>query len=124
MRHQLLRYLLVGALNTGIGLACIFSAIYFLGFGDVQANVAGYAVGILVSYGLHRVWTFEYRGQIGRSLSRFALVFAFAYGCNLLTVLLAHRVGNINLYLSQSFGVLVYVVIGFIGSRSYAFSQS
>jgi putative flippase GtrA len=124
MTSQLLRYLIVGAVNTGIGLACIFSATYFLGLGDVQANVTGYAVGILFSYGLHRFWTFEYRGAVGRSLSRFVLVFAFAYGCNLLTMLLVHRVVDMNLYLSQSFGVLVYVAVGFLGSRSYAFSRS
>ncbi len=85
--------------------------------------MTGYALGILVSYGLHRVWTFEYRGRVGRSFSRFALVFLIAYSCNLLAVLLAHRVGDINLYLAQTLGVLVYVSIGFLGSRSYAFSQ-
>lgn len=121
MSGQFVRYLIVGLANTLLGLLCIFGSTYFLGLSAIQANVAGYLAGVSVSFILHRLWTFDHRGPALRSLPRFLLVFIFAYTCNLIVLLLAHRMVRLNVYVAQSLAVMTYVAVGFLGSRSFAF---
>lgn len=56
------RFVVVGLLNTAVGLGVIYGCKFFLEFGNVLANVVGYACGITVSFLLNSSWTFEYRG--------------------------------------------------------------
>jgi len=118
------RYIVVGVLNTVIGLTCIFAGLFFLNLTDITANIFGYATGFLFSYFLHRIWTFRHTGVIKKTLPRFAFVVAGAYVCNLITVVTIHRVMEINVYIAQISGVLVYTIVGFLGSRHFAFSQN
>lgn len=117
---QALRYGATGALNTLVGLAVIYGCLA-LGIGDVAANVAGYAVGLALSYFLNARWTFRFRGDHARSLPRFLGVFAVAYGANLAALLLARPWTNA--YIAQLVGVAVYTVVGFLGSRHFAFAR-
>lgn len=83
MNSQLLRFGSVGLLNTAVGLAVIYAAL-FAGLGDFLSNALGYSVGLLLSFLLHRSWTFAGKGK---SLSRDALAFfatwLVAYAVNL-----------------------------------------
>ena len=63
---NLVRYLVVGFLNTLLGLMVIYFAMYVLRFGVVAANVIGYAVGVVVSFLLNQRWTFAHRGPARR----------------------------------------------------------
>jgi len=92
-----------------------------LGFGDVLANVSGYAVGLTIGFLLNRHWTFGHRGNVRISALRFLAVFGVAYSVNLLCVLLAIRAAGIDDYVSQAIGILPYTAIFYLGSRLYAF---
>lgn len=119
---QAVRYGVVGALNTAVGLAVIF-LFMALDFGDVAANAIGYLVGLSLSYVLNSQWTFGYRGAHAAAAPRFLLVIAAAYAANLAALLLARDWGGVDSHLAQLFGVATYVAIGFVGSRLYAFSR-
>src|SRR3546814_17340484 len=77
-----IRFVIVGVLNTLVGLGIIFGGKYFLGMGDVTANIAGYAVGLLVSFTLNYAWTFEYSGPKLAAAVRFLMVFGVSYILN------------------------------------------
>jgi putative flippase GtrA len=57
-----LRFVVGGVINTVVGLGIIYGCKYFLEMNNVLANIAGYVVGLTVSFALNSTWTFEYRG--------------------------------------------------------------
>lgn len=116
-----MRFLLVGVANTLVGLSVIYFAMYFLGLGIVHANAFGYSVGILLGFALNKTWTFRSRDYIVSSFFRYLLVLAVAYVANLATVLFANSHFDLNPYLTQALGIFPYTVIGFLGSRYFAF---
>lgn len=119
----LIRYLLVGVVNTLVGLGIIYLAMYFLHMGIAASNAFGYAVGIVVSFILNKSWTFNSDDHAVYSFLRYLLVLAVAYVVNLETVLFANYNFNLNPYLSQALGIFPYTAIGFLGSRYFAFRK-
>ena len=119
---QLMRYLIVGVFNTLIGLSLIYGAMYFLHFDIVRANAFGYAIGILFSFYFNKKLTFKSDAHVVYSFVKFVLVLAVAYAANLYTVLFFNTYYHINPYAAQAAGVVPYTLIGFLGSRYFAFS--
>lgn len=122
INSQLIRYGLVGIGNTLIG----YGVIFFLqasGFGVVSANATGYAFGLLFSFFVNRRWSFRSGASLQRSLPRFLIVTAFAYLANISTVLLFIYGIGIDPYLGQLSGVVPYFLIGYWGSKFFAFAE-
>lgn len=115
------RYILVGLGNTLIGLLVIYVGMFALGLGNVSANAIGYTVGILFSFTLNKRWTFSHAGDTLPSFVRFLLVVLLAYAANLATVVLAADVLGWNRYVAQGLGIVPYTVVGYLGSRLFAF---
>src|ERR1700733_12389687 len=84
---SIIRFIFVGVANTAVGLSVIWGTRNLIGASDVIANIAGYAVGITVSFMLNKRWTFAFKGSHGAALCRFLTVFAVSYSANLLLVL-------------------------------------
>jgi putative flippase GtrA len=118
---QFARFVVVGAFNTGIGLACIFAAKALLGWGDLAANVGGYGVGLITSFALNRTWTFRDRGRISPALLRFLGAFLLAYLANLATVFALRDLAGVDSYVAQAAGVVPYTALFFIASRAFVF---
>lgn len=116
------RYLLIGVANTFTGLSVIYLAKWLLGLDDVIANMLGYGVGLALSFTLNKRWTFRHTGPTVPAISRFILVVGVAYMANLLVVMYSINILALNSYLAQALGVIPYTVIGYLGSRFYAFS--
>jgi putative flippase GtrA len=123
IKSELLKFIIVGAANTFVGIGVLFVTWRFLGFGHVAANATGYAVGLICSYVLNRSWTFQYNGSTARSVVRFLVVFAFAYGANLMVLLLARQAIGAASFAPQFAGAATYTVVGYIGSRFFAFRK-
>jgi putative flippase GtrA len=113
----------VRAPDTAVGLTVIFLVKWLTGLGDVVANVAGYAVGLTVSFVLNRRWTFRFEGHALSALLRFVFVFAAAYAGNLLTVLFLIGVLGVTSNLAQTLGIPPYTLLFYAGSRCYAFAR-
>jgi putative flippase GtrA len=116
------KFLLVGVVNTIVGLSIIFAAKAFAHFNDVWANVAGYGVGLAVSFALNKQWTFRFSGGALAALVRFLVVFLVAYFANLGTVLGLIRLG-VDSYWAQVLGIFPYTLLFYLGSRLYAFRR-
>lgn len=117
----LIRYLTVGIANTFTGLSIIYACKWLAGLGDVSANMIGYGIGILVGFQLNKRWTFDHQGSYWPSLLRYLLVLACAYVVNLATVMYLIKILNVNSYLAQALGIGPYTLIGYLGSRHFAF---
>lgn len=124
IKNTFVKFGLVGAVNTLVGMGVIFIAWHFFGFGDLAANLLGYAVGFFCSYTLNRLWTFSDRGAVGRSFWRFALVCALAYVANLLVLFCARSLMGPQSFMPHVFGSITYTIIGYLGSRYFAFRSA
>ena len=118
-----LRFGLVGVLNTLCGLAVIYALKWTFGLHDVAANVAGYSVGLVVSYLLNARWTFKYRGSLLAAAHRFLLSVGIAYLANLATVATAIYVLGVNSYAAHAIGVIPYALLTFLASKFFVFRQ-
>lgn len=114
------RYLLVGGANTIAGLLIIYGCKWFLGLGDIKANLIGYLCGFVLSFVLNKQWTFRFTGDALPALMRFTAVTLVAYLANISTVLLLVSVG-VDSYLAQALGIIPYTIVGYLGSRFFAF---
>ena len=123
MDIRVVRYLAVGVANTVAGLLVIYVGKWVFGAGDVSANMIGYGVGIMLGFQMNKRWTFGHVGDYWPSLLRYLAVLACAYLANLATVLYAIDVLNLNGYLAQALGIGPYTLIGYLGSRNFAFSK-
>jgi putative flippase GtrA len=118
--RTLFRFVLVGLVNTVTGLAVIYFCKWVLSAPDVLANVAGYAVGLVVSYMLNARWTFSFHGPLAPTATRFALTMAVGYLANLALVTLALNMG-VNSYVAQATGVAPYAVVTYLGLKHFVF---
>ncbi len=117
---SVIRFGVVGLLNTFTGLAVIYAAKGFLGAGDAEANLTGYVAGMLLSFTFNKRWTFRHPGGALPAFFRFVAVILIAYLLNLLTVVGALDLG-VNGYLAQALGVIPYAVFAYLGCKHVAF---
>ena len=121
LNYGFVRFAAVGVVNSLVGLSIIYAAKFFFNISDVPANIVGYGVGLAVSFVLNRTWTFQHRQNAVRALARFLLIFVFAYLSNLLTLLFLVHVLHVNAYLAQALAMVPYTLVGFFGSKYFAF---
>lgn len=120
-RRTLWRFAVVGVANTVAGLALIYGA-RALGLGEVAANATGYAVGLMLSFGLNRQWTFRQRGPLLPHVLRFATVMLLAWLVNV-AVLLALMRWGVTAVLAQAGSVLPYTLVSYFGCRYWVFAN-
>jgi putative flippase GtrA len=119
---QIIKFSLVGLLNTTVSLAIIFGSKGLLGWSDLIANAAGYFVGMIISFVANRRWTFEHHGTVHTAAARFLIAFGISYGANLGTVFALIEVG-VNSYLAHAAGMVPYTLIFYLVSRFFVFAE-
>jgi putative flippase GtrA len=121
---QFPRFLLVGVANTALGYAVIFGCMYVGGFSPELSNIAGYAVGFLVSYFLNRHFTFRSAQRRSTEFVRFGIVFLVAYTANLSALILLVRTLEIHAGLSQLIAGVIYIGTAYMLNKHYVFRSS
>ncbi len=118
--RQFIKYLLVGGLNTAISAVIIF-AVQAAGAIPVVANVAGYAIGVALSFALNSKFTFK-TAATRHTAIRFLIVVLISYLANLATMVSVLHLTHAP-YLAQLCGIPVYVIVGFLGNRYWAMRE-
>lgn len=121
MMIELIRFALVGVLNTLSGLFIIFALMRVAGVDYLLANGVGYACGITLSFFVNRSWTFQHKGSVFQSAIQWSKVTAVAYATNLCVVAISHEYVGSDRYTSQIFGVIAYSFLTYLGGKYYAF---
>lgn len=75
----LLKFILVGIMNTAAGLSAIFLFLNVINVSYWLSTFLGNIIGAAVSYYLNRSFTFSSQASIKRSLPRFIIVIVFCY---------------------------------------------
>lgn len=121
---QPFRFLLVGTVNTLVGLSVIFAAKGIVGLDDFVSNLLGYGFGLLISFFLNKEWTFRHNGRISPAAVRFGIAFLLSYIANLMTVYGLRDGVGLNSYLAQALGIGPYTLSFYFICRYYVFPEN
>jgi len=121
--NQLVRFGSVGLLNTAIGLLAIYAVIFFFNTGPAIANAIGYAIGMVVSFALNRLWTFGDNRSILKVLPQYLLAASISYLLNLSIVIFGTNYFGLGPYVVQFFGIGAYTSTMFLICRFFVFNM-
>lgn len=145
---QLIKYGLVGVLNTLLTAVVIWCVLFFFSRKSSNeppsvlimftANALGYLVGLINSFILNRNWTFKSRSDWKRSFMRFFVVFGICYAIQLGFVLwlnevvaaqewqitlYQHKFMLTSAYTCQLAGIVVFSTLNFLLNKYYTFAD-
>ncbi|MBM7691206.1 putative flippase GtrA [Peribacillus deserti] len=125
-----IRFLLVGIVNTLIGLSSILILMNILGVGYWYSTLAGNAIGAVASFFLNRAFTFKSSVSYGKSAFRFAGVIVICYFLSYsVSGMLAENVQSMLAFTPGTsaqntavlIGSLLYTVLNFMGQKYFVF---
>ena len=79
MKYRFVRFLMVGVMNTIVGLTSTYLLLHIAGLSYWPATFLGNSVGAVVSYFLNRSFTFRSKSAVFESMPRFVAVILFCY---------------------------------------------
>ncbi|MCD8172756.1 MAG: GtrA family protein [Alistipes sp.] len=122
--RQFMRFVLVGLLNTAIGLGVTYILMGAFSVDYRLANAAGYGVGVLNSFFWNKLWVFGSRNSgAAREFIIFIIIFVICYGLQYwLLTLSVGRLG-MNRYLAQLLAMGFYTVLSFVLNRTVTFAS-
>jgi putative flippase GtrA len=141
MIKQAVKFGIVGGGNTLLSLAVIWFMTKKFGCTEAFSNFAGYLIGLINSFFLNRMWTFESKNNMFRSAVKFFSVFAVCYLLQLSVLLLLNhhcpynpplyslfepvvRILKIDaLFYIQIISMIIYTVTNFLINKYYTFKE-
>jgi len=122
MQLKLIRFILVGLLNTAVGVSTIVAGIA-AGLPPLLANALGYLVGLCVSFFANSRFTFRQNPRSFVLGIRYLIAFLIAYGCNLLAVLGLDAAFPEHKTLTHIAGIIPYTIVFFILADRFVFND-
>lgn len=127
--NTVLRFLLVGVINTLVGCGTMFLLYNAAHWSYWLSSAANYLVGGIVSFFLNKYFTFRRREWSWRQVVRFAVNVAvcwlLAYGLAkpLVLHLLAGRSVQLQENAAMAVGMCLYTALNYLGQRFFAFRR-
>ena len=118
--NQMMKYGLVGMINTGFGLGLIFSLMYFVQLNSYLSNFIGYACAVSISYILNRSWTFQSKASHVKAVALFICVVLVSYAVQFASLHIL-IINGINEYIAQIIAMGIYAASGFLGHKFISF---
>ncbi|MBW7857392.1 MAG: GtrA family protein [Leptonema sp. (in: Bacteria)] len=92
-----------------------------IGVSYIISNGIGYTAGFVNSFLMNRFWTFRSRGQIGRQLFWFVLIFGISYLFQLAALLIQTNLIGVPIWLAQLISMAVYTAVNFVLNKIVTF---
>ncbi len=122
---QFIKFGIVGVLNTVVQFGVFFVLFRSLAFPMLVASGLGYIAGIVNSYFVNRVWTFEIEERkTTREFIRFALVSVIAMGMNLSALKILVAEFGLVPEIGQVLAIGFSMTINFAGNKWWTFRES
>ena len=119
----MLRFAMAGAANTVVGLGVVFAVQCKFDTPPAVSNAFGFAVGVLVSYLLHKRLVFREKIAGRRSIMRYMVSVALSFACNqLILALLVRSLLSAEVYVAQGVAVMTYTIALFLLCRFWIFA--
>lgn len=118
---KMVKYALVGGLNTGVDFAVFCVLVYGAGFVSIWAQVLSYGTGLINSYLLNRRWTFQVKGQRSAAeLGRFFVINILSF-LTATAVLLGLEEWGISSAWAKIASVVFALAVNYTGYRMWVF---
>lgn len=128
--NSFIRFLLVGVLNTLVGLSTIFILLNSLGFSYYISTFVGNGIGAMVSFFLNRTFTFDSGTSIKAGAPKFIAVILFCYYCayTISSIAAGWLVPNlIGIHMISEkeiavlLGTIIYTILNYLGQKYFVF---
>ena len=120
----IIRFGMVGIINTGVDFA-IFSVLNSVfGIHYTVCQIAGYSSGVISSFILNKIWTFQDKKankKLFLQFSQFVFVNALSLTGSLLAIRLFVNVFELNVYVAKILATLFAQILNFVGYRFWVF---
>lgn len=126
---KLLKFLLVGVVNTLVGTAIMFGLYNFAGINYWISSAANYILTSILSYFLNKYFTFRSQSNSLREILRFALniavCYTIAYGVAKPLVLwaLSSATEQVRDNVAMLVGMCLFTGLNYLGQRFFAFAE-
>jgi putative flippase GtrA len=125
-----IRFLLVGVINTCVGLFIIFFLLNAVHLSYWFATFAGNVIGACVSYCLNRSFTFNSQVPFQRGLPRFFTIILICYVCSYFfsekLLIWMNQFYTVNTLVEQNGAVLLgsvlYTISNYLGQKYFVFN--
>lgn len=115
-----IRFLFVGVLNTIVGYGayalCIFAGLHYF-----IAQLIASVIGITHSYLWNKFFTFRVLKRSVSEAVRFVLVYAAAYGINMILLYVMIDKAGMNAYIAGAAGLITTTIISYTGHKYISF---
>jgi putative flippase GtrA len=128
--NSFIRFLVVGILNTFIGLILIYSLLHITSYWT--ATFIGNSIGAVVSFFLNRSFTFKSHSNLMKSSLKFFGVTLVCYfiAYKISFVAISYALGLLHIdnkrlieYVAVLFGMGTYTILNYLGHRFYTFAK-
>ena len=125
----MLRFVLVGIVNTLFGMTIMFVLYNVFGVSYWWSSAANYFFGSILSFVLNKSFTFQHHGDWKRSALRFTfhilVCYLLAYGLAkpLALWLLSEHSKSFQENVAMMVGAVLFVVLNYLGQRFFAFRK-
>lgn len=127
-QDERVRFVVVGVFNTGLAYVVFVAFELLIGrhTGYLLSLYVAYAVSVLVSFGLHRHFTFRVggSGSVLLDFIRFQTVSLVALGVNTLALPILVEVGRLTPIVAQAIIVILTTIISYLGHKLFSFRRT
>ncbi len=126
---KLLKFLLVGVINTLVGTAIMLGLYNLAGASYWLSSAANYVLTSILSYFLNKYFTFRSQGNSWREIARFAVniavCYVIAYGVAKPLVIwaLSTATEKVRDNVAMLVGMCLFTGLNYLGQRFFAFAQ-
>jgi len=121
---QFLKFSFVGVLNTLITLLTIWVCVNVFSTSHYIANIVGYVFGVINSFIVNKLWTFNHKSKTGITLAKFIGVFGVTYLIQFSVLSLLLNYSNIDDFACQIIAMIVYTILNFIINKKFTFKTN
>lgn len=127
--ETLIKFLLVGLINTAVGTAIMFFLYNLAGFAYWPATAANYICGGIVSYILNKSLTFQNKKNSKTQFVKFGVTIlvcwavAYAVAKPMVVWVLSEYPLRIQENISMLVGMCLYTGLNYVGQRFFVFTQ-
>jgi len=123
---QLIRFGIVGVINTGVDFAVFTLLNAAFGVEPLICQIVGYSAGIANSFVMNKLWTFESKkSNISTQfqLFKFVLINLVSLGLSLLGLKILNGYFEINIYIAKVIVTVLAQIVNYLGYKVWVFRQ-
>lgn len=127
---KLIKFIIVGIINTIVGTAIMFGLYNLAGCSYWVSSAANYILTSILSYFLNKYFTFQHKGDNLKSMARFAINIAICYllAYGIAKPAVMHILSGYSKSVQENTAMLVgmclFVGFNYLGQRFFAFKET